>query len=77
MISARTEDAGLGAKGKGLVEVDLHSQESSPLEECIRRQLDTWDQASRGEGGLFDITMIVFGVTVELDLAYFLHRELA
>ena len=55
----------------------IDSQERSPVQKRVGRQLDSGNQRSWGESSLFDISVVVLDVSVELDLSDFLHGELA
>ena len=52
------------------------SQESSPLEQGVWRQLDTRNQRAWREGSLLNIPVIVLRVSVELEYTDLLHWEL-
>lgn len=58
------------------VHLRIPVKERSPLEQRIGRELDTRDERSGGESGLFDVSVVIFRVSVELDFSNFVHREL-
>jgi len=66
-----------------LVEVDPDTmvlsvaiEEHTELEQRVWRVFDARDHASRGESGLFNIPMIVFGIFVQNEATKFMHLEL-
>ncbi len=66
-----------------LVKVDANAmvlsvaiEEHTELEQRVWRVFDSRDHASRGESGLFNIPMIVFGISVQDEATKLMHLEL-
>lgn len=73
----RTVDGDLvDVGGLQSVVLGVSVEECSPLEQGVGRELDTGDEGTGGEGGLFDVSVVVFRVSVELHVTDFLHGEL-
>ena len=51
-------------------------EERSPLKKGIGRELDSGYERAWGEGGLLDVSVVVFRVSVQLHVSDLLHREL-
>ena len=50
-------------------------EEHAELEEGVRRVLNTWHQAARGECGLLYVTVVILRVLVEYKAAKFVHLK--
>lgn len=71
-----------GAVNGNLVQIDPEAmvlrvpiEEHAELQQAVGRVFNARNHGARGEGGLFDIAVVILGVLVEDDSANFVHRE--